>query len=277
MDNLVVLTNFSTAADKALEYAAALARQLGAKIHLIHFWEHYILDANYFVKVPVSSAYFDNVPVASRKEHEEALQKRCARFGQDVEIAPHFIVGSTLDKLPELLKQLPGSLVIIGKCYTEDIPDEMVDSISIHLLSVKNSPFLIVPEKRDQFTLPNRIALALDGKEINQSGVVLKTIMKALKAELSIIHIASHSGETVPDKLVQVAEKFLGLVNPKIEIEAATASPVVNSIQKYCKQNQKNLLVLIHRKHSFLQSLFHEGTTGIFIRHPSIPLLILSG
>ncbi|GEO05466.1 hypothetical protein AAE02nite_31300 [Adhaeribacter aerolatus] len=277
MDNLVVLTNFSTAADKALEYAVALARRLGAKIHLVHFWEHSLLDANYFVEVPVSSAYFDKVPVASRKEHEEALPKRCARFGQEVEITPHFIVGSLLNKLPVLLKQLPGALVIIGKCYTEDIPDEMVDSTSIHLLSIKNTPFLIVPEKCEPFTLPNRIALALDGKEINQPGEVLIDIVHALKTELSIIHIASQPEQTIPDRLMQQAEKFLDLGTLKTEVEPAEKDAVVSSLKKYCKKNHKDLLVLIHRKHSFLQSLFHESTTGIFIRHTSIPLLILPG
>src|SRR5687767_5876030 len=113
MNNLVVLTNFSTAADKALEYATTLAQQWCAKIKLVHFWEHSLLDANYFVEVPVTSAYFDNVPVSSRKEHEKALSERCARFGQEVVIEPLFVIGSMSDKLPLLLLEIPDSFVVI--------------------------------------------------------------------------------------------------------------------------------------------------------------------
>ena len=285
MDSLVVLTNFSTAADKALEYATALARQLGAKIHLVHFWEHSILDANYFVEVPVTSAYFNHVPVYSRKEHEEALPERCARFGQEVVIEPHFITGSMLDKLPGILLQIPDSFVVIGKGYTKDIPDEMVDSTSLQLLSLKNTPVLmvpenyelVVPEKYEHFTLPGKIALALDGKEINPPGEVLKDLIHALRVDLCIIHINTRPGETVPDKLAQLSEKFLGLVTPKIEVERASADSVSSRIKKYCQKNKIDLLVLLHRQHSFLHGLFHESTTGALIQHTAIPLLILPG
>ena len=89
MVDFVVLTNFSTAADKALLYTTVLAKQVPSKIHLLHIWQHSILDANYFVEIPPFSSYFENFPVSTREEHEEALQRRVAEFGKEVAITPH--------------------------------------------------------------------------------------------------------------------------------------------------------------------------------------------
>jgi hypothetical protein len=124
-----------------------LAKQVPATIHLLHIWQHSVLDPNYFVEVPASSSFFDNVPIATREEHEVALQKRIGAFGKQAVIVPHFIIGSIADKLPAFLKPLANPLVVIGKTYTENIPDELEESVAVQLLAMKNMAFLTVPEK----------------------------------------------------------------------------------------------------------------------------------
>jgi nucleotide-binding universal stress UspA family protein len=119
--------------------------------------------------------------------------------------------------------------------------------------------------------------LALDGKEINQPGEVLKDLVHALRIDLSILHITPYPAETMPDKLAQLSEKFLGLVTPKIEVEMAPEDSVISRIKRYCQKNKIDLLVLFHRQRSFLHGLFHESITGALIQHTAIPLLILPG
>jgi nucleotide-binding universal stress UspA family protein len=46
--NLVVLTDFSTAAERARAYAAALAVPLGAELHLVHAYSALPLSATEF-------------------------------------------------------------------------------------------------------------------------------------------------------------------------------------------------------------------------------------
>lgn len=275
MIDIVVLTNFSTAADKALLYARVLAKQVPSRLHLLHIWQHSILDANYFLEVPAFSSYFEDFPVSTQEEHEQALQKRVSEFGQDIAITPHFMVGALSDKLPAFLKQLDNPLVIIGKCYTENIPDELVESTSVQLLSIKNTPFLIVPERYQKLSTPKKIAVAIHEKEFKHRDHVFEELARSLQPEINIVHVASHPDETIKDRLAQHVETGLGIGVP--EIQVIQKDNVMKGIQKYCKENEEDLLVLIHRKHSFLINLFRQSITGSFIRHSSIPLLILPG
>lgn len=131
MINFVVLTGFSTAADKALLYTTILAKQVPAKIqiHLVHIWHHSILDADYFLEVPIISSCFEGFPVSSRQEHEEALQKRIEKFGREVAISPHFMTGTFADKLPAFLEPLSNPFVILGKSYTENVSSPFLELV----------------------------------------------------------------------------------------------------------------------------------------------------
>lgn len=277
MVDFVVLTNFSTAADKALHYATILAQQVPSKIHLVHIWQHSILDANYFIEEPVYSTYFNKVGVASRQEHEDALQKRCATFGERVVIEPHFIIGSIANKLPVFLKQVAYPIVIIGKCYTENIPDELVESTSIQLLSMPHTPLLIVPEKYQPLDIPKKIALALDGKTINPPTQLYQQVISPLQSVVDIIHISASPTEKIKENISRIAQATLGSTAARVKVLNPKEGSVMESMRSYLKVNHNDLLVLFHRKHSFLHYLFHQSITGSFVRHTSIPLLILPG
>lgn len=275
MIDCVVLTDFSTAADKALHYTTMLARQVPAKIHLLHFWHHAVWDPDYLLEEPTTSAYFPDFPVATRLQHEQALEKRVEAFGREVAVAPHFMTGPIADKLPACLELLANPLVVLGKSYTGDIPDALVESTAVRLLSLTKAAFLIVPESYQRLDPPRRIAIALHEKEIKQRDHVFEILTSALHPEINIVHVCAHPDEAINSRLAQQAEKGLGLAAAEIQI--IQKNSVMKGIKKYCREHEEDLLVLVHREHSYLLDFFHQSITGNFIRHTSIPLLILPG
>jgi nucleotide-binding universal stress UspA family protein len=116
------------------------------------------------------------------------------------------------------------------------------------------------------------MAVALHEKDIKQ---VFNEITRALQPMISIVHVSSHPDETIKERLTQHADTGLGIA--VTEIQVIPRDSVMKGIKKYCKENREDLLVLIHRKNVFLLNLFNQSVTGNFIRHTSIPLLILPG
>lgn len=275
MINFVVLTDFSTAADKALHYTTLLASQVPSQIHLVHFWQHAVLEADHSSVEPVVPSYYEETSVASYQDHEQALRQRIEEFGNVTPIMPHFETGSITKKLPAYLAQLANAVVVMGKNSVDGLRDGMVESTAVNLIALTRTPFLIVPEQFQHLAPPEKIVIALHLKEIEQTDHAFQDLITWLKPEISIIHVSAKADGTISSKVALQAEKGLGLTG--VEIQILHKNSVTKAIKKYCRDHEKDLLVLLHRKHSFLLDFFNQSVTGNFIRHTSIPLLILPG
>lgn len=275
MINFVVLTDFSTAADKALHYTTLLASQVPAQLHLVHFWQNAVLEASSNLKEAVISSHFEDSPVSSRQDQEEALRQRAEEFGNVTPILAHFVSGSINKKLPAFLEQMHKVVVVMGKSAVEGLRDEMVESNSVNLIALAKTAFLIVPEKFQRLAPPQEIVIALHQKEIEARDHIFQDLVSGLIPQITIIHVSPKTDGTISGKIAQQAENGFGLTG--VEIQILHKNSITKAIKKYCREHEKDLLVLIHRKNSFLLDFFNQSVTGNFIRNTPIPLLILPG
>ncbi|MBC3538304.1 universal stress protein [Rufibacter sediminis] len=279
MIDLVVLTDFSTAADNALHYAVSLAKKVPTTIKLVHIWQHSILDANYFVEAAPYSKYFeDKFPISSSEEQEAALQRRCDEFGNELTIEPVLLTGSMAGQLAAYLQSLNNPLVVIGKCYTEDIPDEMVDSTSLHLLKLEKLSLLVVPEVIKVHAFPRQLVIGLDGKKFAFPSTILNEMVEALQPVVQVVHVSAEMNEHRATHINQLINKQLSFATDKLETKWVSDANVVAGLSRYLQENKGDILLsLVSRKRSFIEKLFHESTIAQFIRHATYPLLILPG
>src|SRR5688500_3525014 len=133
--NLIVLTDFSEAAENATTYGKDLAIAIGADVYLLHIWDNSLLNPDLFI---------NSHPYNSGKKIENALRERSQNSDKALAVKPVLLKGSITDQLPAFIKNIPNALVIIGKRFTENTPDEMVSSTSINLLDNEGISLLIV-------------------------------------------------------------------------------------------------------------------------------------
>ncbi|WP_066833835.1 universal stress protein [Rufibacter ruber] len=279
MIDLVVLTDFSTAADNALHYAVFLSKKVPATIKLVHIWQHSILDANYFVEAAPYSKYFDDkFPISSSEEQEAALQRRCDEFVDELSIEPVLLIGSMAGRLESFLQTLNNPLVVIGKCDTESIPDEMVDSTSLHLLKLEKFSLLVVPEVIKIHAFPKQLIVGLDGKEFALPSTILSEMIEALQPVVQVVHVSAEMNEHRATHINQLINKQLSFATDKLETKWVSDANVVAGLSRYLQENKGDILLsLVLRKRSFIEKLFHDSTIAHFIRHATYPLLILPG
>src|SRR5688572_25546784 len=98
--NLIVLTDFSVAADNALNYALNFAQIISASVYLVHIWDNSILNPNFFI---ISHPY------NTEKKIKNALQERSLEYDKNVVIKPVLLKGTFTDQLPEFIKKIPNA------------------------------------------------------------------------------------------------------------------------------------------------------------------------
>jgi nucleotide-binding universal stress UspA family protein len=131
---IVVGTDFSSVAEKALERAAALASALGAGLACVHVYED----------PPGTRAESDPAP-AIRARLESAVARVGMRFPA-VRLECFVRRGAPWDKLANVASDLGAELIVVG-CRGEHAPagSSFLGRVVTRIASISNRAVLVVP------------------------------------------------------------------------------------------------------------------------------------
>jgi nucleotide-binding universal stress UspA family protein len=103
-------------------------------------------------------------------------------------------------------------------------------------------------------------------------------MLKALNAELLVTHIYSAAGKD-SDFQVRIEGFLAELSNkadfPNIYYRIVKSGKPETGLDWLCQFGNVDVLAMVHRKHSFFDSLFGRSHTQKMAGHMSVPLLVI--
>jgi nucleotide-binding universal stress UspA family protein len=146
LKSIVVGTDFSVCAARALSHAVSLAQLSGAKVHLVHV----LLEPVQALDVAAALPYPD---VEVRKEWEGAAR---ARLDREVKAAEKRGVATTAeirwgrpsDTIVETATRLKATLIVLGTHGRSALEKLLLGSTAERVLRISPVPVLTVREKR---------------------------------------------------------------------------------------------------------------------------------
>jgi nucleotide-binding universal stress UspA family protein len=148
MKTLLVAIDLSEALNPVLHTAVSLARQLGAKLDIIHVVEPIVTN------VPIGAA-MDVIEVAPSLDlpndiqlHTEQLNKRVASIAAGVEFSAQAIPGMAVDEIIERAKTLAADFIILGSHGHGAIYHLFVGSVVTAVLKHSEVPVMVVPIRK---------------------------------------------------------------------------------------------------------------------------------
>lgn len=140
-EKAVVGLDGSGSSDRALAYAAALAKQYGTKLHVVHVVE-------VLVGRPGGQLHLDE---DERKAKVDAQVAELKNAGIDAELEVHgAIAGGPAHILTEAAERSGANLIIAGTRGHTAAVGILVGSVSQRLLHISRCPVLIVPQSAQQ-------------------------------------------------------------------------------------------------------------------------------
>ncbi|MBG8555874.1 universal stress protein [Hymenobacter guriensis] len=263
---LLVLTDFSPAADKALTYAEALAAHLDSSLVLLHVRRSSWLDPE---------AFTGRISHFSEGEIAAALAERAGRLRVPVrvEAAADQVVPATC----QAVAQHRPLLVVVGKPDTEQTPDALVHTTSLELLRECQVPLLIVPLHGNATVPPTHLLLAADNLPLHVEPTIAALPRQlAPQARLTLTHVVEPE-ESDSCASAHVAVQQTGLLQgfEQIRPYGMRHLSVPEGIAQAAVETQADLLVLLARRHSVLGRLFHSSVTAASILRGTVPMLVL--
>jgi len=269
---ILVLTDFSPVADQALRYAGILAGELKTSILLLHA-QRMRLDAH---------ALTGKYPRRSASEAQVLLADRCAIIESGgVPCHSEVVEGDVAKEFAAAVLRHRAILAVAGKCNTENTPDELVDSITLDLLTRTPCPLLVVPEVYHRFSLPGRVLVAADRDPVvlGASGTMANELLRHWRSAVTVARVEPLGSSEWPEA-TDTAEMIgrttllqgIAYVKPLHYSSLEITEGILCAIHSV----RADWVVMLARQRSLLGKLFHRSITTEVVVQSQVPILVVA-
>jgi nucleotide-binding universal stress UspA family protein len=141
---LVVPTDFSPTADRALSRAIDMARALPARIELIHVHSPVLV-----LPPPIDMVSLSTVFPKAQEKMEEALEARAGRVRDaGVECDIQLLEGSPHVEIVALADKVQAELIVLGTHGRGGLAHAVLGSVTERVIHRATCPVLVVPDRK---------------------------------------------------------------------------------------------------------------------------------
>ena len=271
MPLIIAATDFSDVAENAVNYACSLATAQKAEVMIIHSFIVPIM----FSDVPMPVSLMNDEQQYAETQMEKLVARMSLLF-HEIKINGRVIYGDTISVIEDYSEQNSRPwLVVVGNSSSGE-NSTWPDSVLVDAFKKLEFPVLGVPQGA-LFDNIQRLCLAFDNKHSGNNTALQQVteISKRLNAELHVLNVQPdvHNQDNNPD-IDKNAKNILDSVNARYHFIFESAN-VDGTIKDYIAANDIDWLIMIPRKHSFFEGLFHRSHTKSVAHHIQIPILAL--
>ena len=272
MKTILVPVDFSDTARNSALYAAGLAKWIGAK--------KLILFNAYSIPLATEMSWAVLQTEELRKYSEDGLAdfKRMLEAETDntVEIVCQSEFGFLTERIEAVSTETDSDLIVMGITGGGKLEEVLIGSNTTHILRHTHVPLLIIPAGA-RWKPIEKIGWACDYKEILKTTPAesIKKIVNEFKAKLIVVHNDPDPKGFDPDKFknnVMVTELF-HQVQP--EFVSVSDTHFAEAMNEFVDNYQVDMLLVVPKKQSWLDSLFHPSHTKQLAFHGHVPLMCL--
>jgi nucleotide-binding universal stress UspA family protein len=273
MKTILILTDFSEAAQHATEFACQIAGALQAKRVLLYHAYRTIIGGT---EIPVT--------VDSKQIYDENMQKLGmlregleARLGGQTKIDIGTEDAFLYDRINPFCAQQEVDLIVMGMSGKSQVQRLLIGSTVMEVLDVSDFPVLVVPKLAPVDAGIKNLILTTDLKEFSLPAYpLMRELMDAFAPNLHVLHVQTEDevnktpeNQSVASRLQELLDQY----NPSFKY--LSGEDIENSILSFSKLYPSPLIVAVHRKRNFLSALFHHSVSKRLSYDSPAPLLAL--
>ena len=282
MKTILVPTDFSETSLVTTKYALDLAEHVGAqKIILYH---------TYSVPAPVNYGIIPAEPILLNEElidfdsldkgavdglkHFKNELKSFIPEGIEIELlAKH---GFLIEDIKITQKEVGADIIIMNVTGGGTFSENIIGSDALIVARQASVPVIILPPKSSGRSISN-ILLVSDFEEVKKSVPTsqIKEMLDATKARLNILHLSKENSYPYNENS---AERYLFealFEGYNLSFHFIYALNFADGINDFAEENNMDLVVVIPKKHSLLESIFVKSHTKELAFHSHIPVMVV--
>ena len=279
MQKILVPTDFSDNATKAIDYAVALSEKTNAEIILLNVTT--LLNSTFSSRRALIKEY-NNTRVEGIREQLKELQQSIAANNAKVKLTIKLYEGDVQDSILQCAKDENADLIIMGTQGASGLKKIFIGSITAGIIGNTTIPVLAIPKKAEWRNLEN---ILFATRQLDVDNKIFTPILKLAQLEAALIHVAVFTDtddddagdymehgrllnayrQTLPERYKDINFKTLQLEGEQFN----------DAIEQYINNNQIDMMIMTTHKRSFWESVFNSSLTKGISYHINIPLLAI--
>ena len=273
MKTLVVPTDFSSVSVNAMNYAVDMAQAINAGIVLLHVYNVPVSFTDSPVS-PVTTVSIEEMKRTSEERLEELKKNLVIATAGQIQVYTEARLGNTIEELNAICKSVQPLAIIMGSHGATGLERMIMGSNTLTAMRQLKCPVLVVPPGTTYHGI-KKIGLACDFENVVRSTPIeyIKNIVKEFGADLYVLNVQDIDQDDLEEATMDTVylDAMLEDVSPKYV--QLTGKDVMESINSFAENNNLDLVMVIPKKHKFIDSLLHKSKSKELITHAHIPIV----
>lgn len=268
MNTILVATDFSEPADNAVDYAVQVARQAMAELILFHVYKVNIHASNSLA----STSSIDNM----MRNNEVKLAELTKKIADDFQIWVRYEIrkDDTIECLKAFVQSNPVDLVVMG--IESNLAEyRLFGNTTTAALQLMLFPLLVVPNDI-HFNTIRKIKYACETSYLKEECQldIIKDFVNIFDAELEIFHVLTGNDD---EKNKEALEKLMNQKFSTVDhvFRYVSNSKISDGISAGLKESPADLLVMIHHRLGFFESMIKGSNSRSMTISTRVPLLVI--
>lgn len=276
MQKILVPTDFSNNALKALTYASEIAQKTGAGIYLLNVIEP---------TINMATMQADSSKEKVVNEISEKLNfslQTVAKVYPSVKVIPNLSGGAVIASILDYAKKEKMDMIVMGTKGAGGLKQLIMGSVASGVVSKTKIPVLTVPASYEM-EKPGAVLFATNQFEKNTD--LLKQLIylsTLLSATIHAVVFKDTNGDKNADLIYNEEQlsdyiHFLKDTFPDADFKAALleGNDFEFAIDQYCNVHEVELIAMVTYPKSFLEKLLGKSVTQKMTFHSTIPILAI--
>ena len=276
MKKILVPTDFSKNALKAITYASEVAQKTGAAVYLMHVIEPSI-------NMATMQADSSKPNVIKERSYKLKLSKdTVATIYPGVKVLTHLSGGSTVDSILDFSEKEKVDLIIMGTTGASGLKKIFMGSVASGTIAKTTIPVLTIPAAID-LEEPDAVLFATNHFEKNTT--ILKKIINISSLFSASVHVVvfkekdreKHADLIYNEEQLNDYLRFLKETYPAVVFkgELLEGKDFEMSIDDYSNEHGIDIIAMVTYPKSFLERLLQKSVTKRMAFHSTIPILAI--
>ncbi|RIV17711.1 universal stress protein [Fibrisoma montanum] len=268
MKRILVPTDLSELANRALPVAVRLARQYDADIFLVHYLPFAIVDPG-LTEAPTAITTYLN----DREEEVEAELTQLARHPDFQGVTIHPVVKRSDRGLFGMLIDQPADLIVMASHGSSGLEEWLFGSNAEHIVQQAHCPVLIIKEQSGPFDPTNAIC-AIDADDRLKSHPTWPFHLS--DGVRQFVYVMTPTDGRVTDGIRQWMAEFAATKQiTDYDLTIFADSNVPDGIIHFAESRGADLILLFTHQKSGLLHLVSGSVAEDVVNHATIPVLVM--
>lgn len=276
MKRILLPTDFSENAWNAIAYAVQLFKEEHCEFYFLHTYVPAFYRVDYAIGGPAYSGIDDAMIQATISGLESTIARVTAEFPNEKHTYhQHYAFNLLTDEIKEVCKKEPIDLIIMGTKGATGAEKVLFGSNAVFVMRKSDVPMIVVPgdytfKKPEKVLFPNDFLRVPAAEQLSP----LTGLVRHFDAQLEVVHVAEDQ------KMNKEQEHNKYLLHERLEgcnydFEEIPNAKMPDAIKDRIQEEGYDLLVMMNRRHSFLERLLLRQNVDTLGFEVEIPFLVI--